>query len=102
MDDLEQPNAFDPGLSEDEKRDLEKMIGDYQQSRENGRRDEESIQKQIDALQKRMAYLTSMFLSMDRRMKPLYESIRLLAEKSEVLNQRIDTIIDAMRSGDPL
>jgi uncharacterized membrane protein YgaE (UPF0421/DUF939 family) len=102
MDDLEQPNAFDPGLSEDEKRDLEQMIGDYQQSRENGRKEEESIQKQIDALQKRMAYLTSMFLSMDRRMKPLYESIRLLAEKSEVLNQRIDTIIDAMRSGDPL
>jgi chromosome segregation ATPase len=101
-DDREQPFGIDTGLSENEKHDLETMIGNYQQSRQAAGDSEDTEQKQIEALQKRLAYLTSMFLDIDRRMKPLFETVRLLVEKSEVLNQRIDTVIDALRSGDPL
>jgi hypothetical protein len=95
---------FSIGLSEDEKRDLEKMIGDFQKKRDSqiNEHDFESIQRQIDMMNKRLAFLTSMFLAIDRRMKPLYETICLTFEKSEVLNQRINTIIDAIRSGEPL
>ncbi|RJQ85271.1 MAG: hypothetical protein C4519_03450 [Desulfobacteraceae bacterium] len=81
---------------------MEKMIADFQQSRKIGHVDPDAIQKQIEAVNKRMAYLTTMFLTLDRRMKPLYEVIRLLLEKSEILNQRIDTVIDSLGSGDPL
>jgi hypothetical protein len=78
------------------------MIGDFQEARSIDSADEDSIQHQLDAINKRMAYLTTMFLTIDRRMKPLHKITSLLLEKSEILNQRIDAIIDSLRSGDPL
>ena len=99
--------AFDisVGLSEEEKRDLEKMIGDFQkESTRTAHPDQDvaSIQKQIDAINKRLAYLTSMFLTLDKRMAPMYEIMRLTVKKSEILNQRINAIIESLRSGEPL
>ena len=102
---MEKPNfEFNIGLSEEEKRDLEKMIGDFQSEREanTSPADMATIQQQIDAINKRLAYLTTMFLTIDRRMKPLYETVRLTFHKSELINQRIDAIIDSLRSGEPL
>ncbi len=95
---------FSIGLSEEEKRDLEKMIGDFQKERTCFKTpgDFEAIQKQIDLINKRLAFLTSMFLAIDRRMKPLYQTICLTYEKSELLNQRINTVIDTIRSGESL
>ena len=90
------------GLSEQERRDLEKMIGEFQQSRSHEQPDMVSIQNQIEAINKRMAYLTNMFLTIDRRMKPLYEIIRLTFEKSEILNERINAIIESLQTGEPL
>lgn len=92
------------GLSEEEKNDLERMIGEFQKGRDakNAPQDPASLQKQIKVMNKRLAYLTSMFLAIDRRMQPLYEITRLTFEKSELLNQRIDAIIEALRSGEPL
>ena len=98
----EQDFSLNMGLSEEERRDLERMIGEFQQARPHTETDIESIQKQIEEMNKRMAYLTNMFLTIDRRMRPLYEVIRLTFEKSEILNQRINTIIDAIRTGEPL
>lgn len=92
------------GLSEEEKKDLEQMIGEFQQhrSQKEGEPDLVELQNQIDALSKRLAYLTSMFLSIDRRMQPLYATVRLTYQKSEILNQRIHAIIESLRSGEAL
>jgi superfamily II RNA helicase len=92
------------GLSEEEKKDLEQMIGEFQQNRSHseGEPDLVDLQNQIDALSKRLAYLTTMFLSIDRRMQPLYATVRLTYQKSEILNQRIHAIIDSLRSGEAL
>ena len=93
------------GLSEEEKRDLEKMIGEFQKERvrtNHPKHNQTSIQDQINAINKRLAYLTSMFLTMDKRMAPLYETIRLTFQKSEILNQRINALIESLRSGEPL
>jgi len=92
------------GLSEEEKKDLEQMIGEFQQNRSHkeGEPDLVDLQNQVDALSKRLAHLTSMFLSIDRRMQPLYATIRLTYQKSEILNQRIHAIIDSLRSGEAL
>ena len=102
---MTQPNLdISFGLSEEEKRDLEQMIGEFQKERATAvpTTDPIAIQTQLDAMNKRMAYLTNMFLTLDRRIKPLYEVIRLTFEKSELLNQRINTLIESIRSGDPL
>ena len=98
----EQDFALNMGLSEEERRDLERMIGEFRQASPYVEPDMASVQKQIDAINKRMAYLTNMFLIIDRRMKPLYEIMRLTFEKSEILNERIDTILEALRKGEPL
>ncbi len=91
------------GLSEEEKLDLEKLIDDFQEV-ESSSDDTASlsIDDQIKALNNRMAQLSQLILSLDRRMKPLYEIVRLSLEKNEILNQRIKTIIDSLRSGEPL
>jgi hypothetical protein len=98
----EQDVVLNMGLSEEERRDLERMIGEFRQARPYAEPDMASIQKQIDAINQRMAYLTNMFLIIDRRMKPLYEIMRLTFEKSEILNERINTILEALRNGEPL
>jgi hypothetical protein len=92
------------GLSEEEKRDLETMIGEFQMERtaSDPEMDMAAVQKQIEAINKRMEYLTNMFLTIDRRLKPLCEIIRLTFEKSELLNQRINALIESIRTGDPL
>jgi uncharacterized coiled-coil DUF342 family protein len=92
------------GLSEEEKRDLETMISEFQMERtaSDPVMDMAAIQQQIEAINKRMEYLSNMFLTIDRRLKPLYEIIRMTFEKSELLNQRINALIESIRTGDPL
>jgi uncharacterized coiled-coil DUF342 family protein len=92
------------GLSEEEKRDLETMIGEFQTERtaSDPMVDMVAVQKQIEAINKRMEYLSNMFLTIDRRLKPLYEIIRMTFEKSELLNQRINALIESIRTGEPL
>lgn len=94
---------IDIGLSEAEKSDLEEMIGQFQKEREKGEPQltVENLQHQIDVINERMANLSNLFLNLDRRIKPLYETIRLTYQKSEVLNQRINTLIDSIRMGEP-
>jgi hypothetical protein len=94
---------FEIGLSEEEKSDLETMIHEFRKTRDplNPSPDLGSIQKQIESMNKRLAYLTTMFLTLDRRIKPLYQIIRLTYEKSELLNQRINSIIESLRPGEP-
>jgi hypothetical protein len=92
------------GLSEKEKRDLETMIDEFQKERTapDPVMDIETVQKQIEAINNRMEYLSNMLLTIDRRMKPLYEIVRLTFEKSELLNQRINGLIESIGTGDPL
>jgi hypothetical protein len=92
------------GLSEQEKRDLEHMISEFQSERTqriplDGIAE---ILKQIDTINKRLAYLTNMFLTLDRRIKPLYEITRLNYQKSEILNQRISILIESIHAGESL
>jgi len=90
------------GLSGEEQDDLSQMIGEFQQTKATKEPDLESLQQQVEALNQRLAYLTAMFLTIDRRLKPLYEILQLTLEKGDVLDQRINTIIESLRSGKPL
>ena len=80
-------DALDVGLSEAEKDDLEKMIGDFHRDRPRDAPGEagESIQAQLDSLSRRLA--------------DLVDIMRLSHQKSELLNQRLDAVIAALKKG---
>jgi len=94
-------DTFTVGLSEAEKNDLEKMIGEFRRHRPNDASMEtgEPIQGQLDSLTRRLADLTEMVLTTDRRIATLMEVIRLSHQKSELLNQRLDAVIAALKKG---
>jgi len=91
------------GLSEEEKLDLQKLIVEFKQA---GTASEMggsgAMAEDIEAMNKRMAHLTQLILTIDRRMQPLYEIVRLSLEKNQILSNRINAIIDSIRSGEPL
>jgi hypothetical protein len=94
-------DAFTVGLSEAEKQDLEKMIGEFRRKQPaealpatNG-----PNQAQLDSVTRRLADLTEMVLTIDRQIAPLAEIIRLSHKKSELLSQRLDTVIAALKKG---
>jgi hypothetical protein len=92
------------GLSEEEKHDLEQMISDFQKERaaNESSHDIDALHHQMETISERLASLTRMFLTIDRQIKPLFESVRLTYRKSEILNQRINTLINSIRTGEPL
>jgi hypothetical protein len=94
-------DAFTFGLSEAEKDDLEKMIGEFRRHRlkDSHGKTNEPIQAQLDHLARRLADLTEMVLTIDRQMDRLVEVIRLSHQKSELLSQRLDAVIAALKKG---
>lgn len=95
---------FNVGLSDEEKHDLTQMIGEFQKERVNAAPGDDTaiLQQQIDTINDRLARITKMMLRFDQQIQPLYESIRLTYRKSEILNHRIDKLIDAIRTGESL
>jgi len=94
-------DAFPVGLSEAERDDLEKMIAEF---RRNGTEDTlgeagEPIQDHVDRLTRNVTDLTRMVSTIDRQMASLVEVIRLSHQKSELLNQRLDDVIVALKKG---
>jgi hypothetical protein len=92
---------FTADLSEAEKQDLEKMIGEFRQERPTEGLSETrgSNRAQLDSVTRRLADLTEMVLSIDRQLAPLAEIVRLSHKKSELLSQRLDTVIAALKKG---
>jgi hypothetical protein len=89
------------GLTEAEKEDLEEMIVAFRRDNptEGPEADRESLQSQLDDIVSKLADLTEMILNIDRRLAPLAEVIRLSHQKSELLSQRLDTVIAALKKG---
>ena len=96
-----QPEELAVGLTEAEKDDLEKMIGEFRRQGTPAvlADDREPLQDQLDRITQKLADLTEMFLRIDRRLEPLAEVIRLSHQKSELLNRRLDAVIDALKKG---
>jgi hypothetical protein len=92
---------FTADLSEAEKQDLEKMIGEFRQERPTEGLSETrgSNRAQLDSVTRRLGDLTEMVLSIDRQLAPLAEIVRLSHKKSELLSQRLDTVIAALKKG---
>lgn len=89
------------GLSEAEKDDLEKMIGEFRRQRgsDADTESDDSIQTRLNQITQRLVDLTETVLAIDRQMASIVEIIRLSHQKSERLNQRIDAVIAALKKG---
>ena len=89
------PKEIDFSLSDEEKDDLDQMIKDFNRERSallEGPDDE----NQLKALKDRFEQLGDVILKINDRVDSLYEIMRLMHQKSEILNARIDEIRDAL------
>ena len=96
-----QRDPFAIGLSEAEKDDLEKMLAEFRKRDRPAAVDEDRspLPDQLDHLHRKLADLTEMVLHLDRRLEPLADIMRLSHQKSELLNSRLDAVIDALKKG---
>jgi len=95
-------NAFPMEISAAEKDDLEKMIGAFRRQRQQAPEPgpKASFQDQLDGIQKKLADVTDMISCIDRRMESLAEFLRLSQQKTELLNRRLDAVIEALKEKD--
>lgn len=96
----ENQTEFSVGLSDEEKEDLENLIKTYrdEQFLLSPDADLEDIQRQFEILTEHITRVSEIMLRFDKRMKSFYEIFRLSAQKSESMNERIDTIVKYVKS----
>jgi hypothetical protein len=89
---------IDFSLSDEEKNDLDQMIKDFNRERSTllEGSDEEDSKAQLQGLKDRFDQLGDVIQKMNNRVDSLYEIMRLMHQKSEILNARIDDIRDAL------
>lgn len=87
------------GLSDGEKKDLEELITSFKEKESSARPDPsaEEVQNQIKSMSANLAHFGEILLKFDAKMKSFYEILRLSHEKSEIMNQRIDRIIEIIK-----
>ena len=92
------------GLSEAEKDDLERMISEFrcQDLSDPDEGIDNPLKAQLDSTTQKLNQLTKMVLKIDRQMAALVEVIGLSHQKSELLNQRLDAVIAALKKGHKL
>ena len=89
---------IDFSLSDEEKNDLDQMIKDFNRERSTllEGSDEEDSKAQLQGIKDRFDQLGDVIQKMNNRVDSLYEIMRLMHQKSEILNARIDDIRDAL------
>lgn len=97
----ETSTEFGVGLSGEEKEDLEKLIKALKQEQSASAPGAalEDIQRQVRSVSEHLAQLGEMLLKFDIRIKSFYEIMRLSYQRSEVMNKRIDSIIESIKGG---
>ncbi len=86
---------IDFSLSDEEKDDLDQMIKDFNRER-NTLRESPDHENQLQVMKDRFEQLGDVILKINDRVDSLYEIMRLMHQKSEMLNARIDEIREAL------
>jgi hypothetical protein len=84
---------IDFSLSDEEKDDLDQMIKDFNRERSTLLESPDD-KNQLKVMKDRFEQLGDVILKINDRVDSLYEIIRLMHQKSEILNARIDEIRD--------
>jgi len=90
-------DGFDLGLSDEEKADLESMISDFSADRPDQAISAPNIdmQDKADELHKKFSQMGEIVLKINKRMDAFYEIVQLIHQKSEIMNKRIDMLIES-------
>jgi len=91
------PKEIDFSLSDEEKNDLDQMIQDFNRER-NARLNPANnvrVDAQLKVMQDRFDRISDVILKMNDRVDSLYEILRLMHQKSEILDARINALRDA-------
>lgn len=96
----EKKQGFDLGLSDEEKADLESMISDFSADLRTQPVSEpdSDLQDKVDELHKKFSQMGEIVLKINRRMDAFYEIVQLIHQKSEIMNRRIDMLIESSPS----
>ena len=86
---------IDFSLSDEEKNDLDRMIKDFNRKRSTLLENPDD-ENQLKIMKDRFEQLGDVILKINDRVDSLYEILRLMHQKSEILNARIDEIRDAL------
>jgi hypothetical protein len=87
--------GFDTGISDEEKEDLDKMIGAFNKDRQALviESADEKLVHQMEAIMHRFSQLGEIVSKTNKRLDSFYEIIQLMYSKSEIMNDRINTLI---------
>jgi hypothetical protein len=87
------------GLSDEEKKDLEELITSFKEKEPSAppNSSDEDVYNQINSTSAKLVHFGEVLLKFDVKMKSFYEILRLSHKKSEIMNHRIDTVIEIMR-----
>ena len=86
---------IDFSLSDEEKDDLDQMIKDFNRERST-LLESPDHEDQLKVMKDRFEQLGDVILKINDRVDSLYEIMRLMHQKSEILNARIDEIREAL------
>jgi hypothetical protein len=86
---------IDFSLSDEEKDDLDQMIKDFNRERSALLKSPDN-ENQLKVMKDRFEQLGDVILKINDRVDSLYEIMRLMHQKSEMLNARIDEIREAL------
>ena len=86
---------IDFSLSDEEKNDLDQMIKDFNRER-NTVQESPDHEDQLKFMKDRFEQLGDVILKINDRVDSLYEIMRLMHKKSEILNTRIDEIRETL------
>ena len=87
------------GLSDEEKNELEELITSFKEKEPSAPPDSsaEEVHNQINSMGAKLAHFGEVLLKFDAKMKSFYKILRLSHKKSEIMNQRIDRIIEIIK-----
>ena len=87
------------GLSDGEKKDLEELITSFKKKDPSAPPDPSAkdVYDQVQSMSAKLAHFGEVLLKFDVKLKSFYEILRLSHKKSEIMNQRIDTIIETIK-----
>ena len=88
------------GLAEEERKDLENLIGVLRDEEFSLSPNEatEDLQKQVTFLKEKITRMSVVLLDLDKKMHSLYEIVRLFYRKTEVMNERINDVIKLVKT----
>lgn len=90
------PKNIDFSLSEEEKDDLDQMIAMFNQDRQSFPKElsDENLEERLKIMQAHYDRLGDVILKVNNRLDTLYEIMRLMHQKSEIMNRQLMDLID--------